>query len=137
MPPNHLRRQLAAVLVIGIGGFAGANLRYLVDLFLASSLLSTLTVNVLGCIALGFLLADGVATELVSERSMLVLATGFTSSFTTYSTFVLDAVLAEPVIGLSYVFLSYALGFIGVLIGRYVATLVVTTLPARPTGGDH
>jgi len=137
MPSNHLRRFLAAIFVIGIGGFAGATSRYLFDIFLASSLLSTLTVNVLGCIALGFLLADGISAELISDRSMLVLATGFISSFTTYSNFVLDAVLAEPMIAVGYVGASYGLGFIGVLIGRYVATLVVTTVSARPAGGDR
>ncbi len=137
MPSNHPRRHLAAIFVIGIGGFAGATLRYVVDVFLTSALLSTLTVNILGCIALGFLLADGVADNLVSERSMLVLATGFISSFTTYSNFVLDAILAEPMIAAGYVVASYGLGIVGVLTGRYVATFVVTTLPAQPTGGEH
>ncbi len=137
MPPNNPLQYVEAIIVIGIGGFAGANLRYFVDMLVTSSMGSTLTVNVIGCVALGFLLSDGIADGLLSERSMLVLATGFISSFTTYSTFVLDAVLADPVLAVSYVFASYGLGFVGVLVGRYLASLVLTTLSIQPAGGGH
>ena len=116
-PLSHLE----ALLVIGIGGFAGSNLRYFLDLAIPSSLVATLTVNVIGCCALGFLLYEGHYTGIVGDQSLLVLTTGFISSFTTYSTFVVDAVTTEPTLAMAYVFASYALGFLAVLVGRQLA----------------
>ena len=117
MTTKHSLGHLKALLLIGIGGFAGANLRYFFDLALPTALLPTLTVNVLGCAALGFVLYEGRYTGIVSERNKLVLATGFLSSFTTYSTFVLDAIETDPMLALGYVGTSYGLGFVAVLIG--------------------
>ena len=118
MTETHPLAHLEAVLIIGIAGFAGSNLRYFLDLLIPSTLLATLTVNVLGCVALGFFFYEGLYSGLVSEQSYLVVATGFISSFTTYSTFVVDAVLADPAVAVLYVFGSYVFGFGAVLVGR-------------------
>jgi Integral membrane protein possibly involved in chromosome condensation len=118
--------SLEVVLIIGIGGFAGSNLRYFVDSVLPHSLVSTATVNVLGCVALGFFLYEKLYTETISQPARTVLSTGFISSFTTYSTFVLDAITATPLIGVGYLAGSYALGFFGVLVGRAGARRVMT-----------
>jgi CrcB protein len=53
-----------------------------------------------------------------------VLGTGVLSSFTTYSTFALETVQAEPLVGLLNVVGSYGLGFAGVLIGREIAGML-------------
>ncbi|ESS10804.1 MAG: integral membrane protein possibly involved in chromosome condensation [uncultured archaeon A07HR60] len=52
----HPIEHVEALVVVGIGGFAGSNLRYFVDLTVPNSLAATLTVNVIGCFALGFLI---------------------------------------------------------------------------------
>lgn len=127
MSPDPLDR-LEAVLVVGVGGFAGSNVRYLVELTVPSTLAATATVNVLGSFALGFLFYEGQFGDQISERGRLVLATGFLASFTTYSTFVLDALTAVPAVGLAYLLGSYALGFLGVITGRTLARALTSRL---------
>ena len=126
MARTHPLEHLEVVLIIGIGGFAGSNLRYFVDSVVPYSLLATATVNFLGCMALGFFLYEKLYTETISQPARTVFSTGFISSFTTYSTFVIDAITATPMIGLGYILGSYTLGFMGVLVGRSGARRVTT-----------
>jgi CrcB protein len=107
-----------SVLLVGIGGFTGSNLRYFSESLITSTLLSTAVVNILGCFALGALFYEKELVGIISDRGRRVLGTGVLSSFTTYSTFVLDTVTAAPRFGLAYLFGSYVLGFTGVLLGR-------------------
>jgi len=127
MGERPLVRAEAAALV-AVGGFAGANLRFLAGQAVAG-LGGTLAVNALGSFLLGFLVYEAELAGVLSRRARLVLATGFLSSFTTYSTFVLDAASAAPAVAVAYVAASYGLGFAGVLAGRAVAARV------QPTGG--
>lgn len=115
-------RTIESLVLIAIGGFAGANLRYLVG-DLVSGPAGTLIVNVLGSFALGFLLYEAHYSAIVSKRTHVVVGTGFLSSFTTYSTFALEAV-GFGLFGVGYVAGSYALGFAGVLAGRRLALVV-------------
>lgn len=121
----HLERAETAVLV-GIGGFAGANLRYFLALALPD-LSGTLAANALGSLALGFVLYEAYHVGVLADRTRVVAATGFLSSFTTYSTFALETALASPLVLVGNVALNYALGFAGVLVGRTAA---------RALGGD-
>jgi len=118
-----LRRQLLTtlepILLIAIGGFAGANLRYVVDLAVPGTLPGTFLVNVIGSFALGVLVYDSLGQPAIADNSRLVFGTGFLSSFTTYSTFVLDIILTAPLTALGYVGASYAVGFLAVLAGRW------------------
>lgn len=118
MTGTHPLQHLEAVLIIGIGGFAGSNLRHFVDLLLPTSLGATLTVNILGCFALGFFLYEKLYQNTISASSRNVLATGFISSFTTYSTFLVETITTAPAVAVGYVIVSYGLGFIAVLVGR-------------------
>lgn len=118
MARTHPIEHLETVLSVGIGGFAGSNLRYFTELIVPSSLVATLTVNVLGCLALGFLLYEDLYSDRISDSGRALLATGFIASFTTYSTFIIDAISATPVLAVGYVIGSYVLGFAAVLAGR-------------------
>ncbi|MEA1931904.1 MAG: CrcB family protein [Euryarchaeota archaeon] len=118
MTPKQLLSQLEPILLIAVGGFAGANLRHFVDLLMPGTLPGTLAVNVLGSFALGVLVYDSLGQSAIGDNSRLVFGTGFLSSFTTYSAFVLDTVLTEPLTALGYVGVSYAGGFLAVLAGR-------------------
>lgn len=78
--------------LVGIAGAAGAVSRYGVGLLAERTLGShfaygTLLVNVLGCLALGFLLELDHATTLVTHPVRVLLAVGFLGAFTTFSTF--------------------------------------------------
>lgn len=56
------------------------------------SLAATLTVNVLGCLALGFLLYEDIYGDTITQSGRTILATGFISSLTTYSSFSFETV---------------------------------------------
>lgn len=134
MARTHLER-LEAVLLVGVGGFAGSNLRYFVELLVPSSLVATATANVLGCLAIGFFLYEELYGDAISQPSRTVLATGFIASFTTYSTFVVETLRSAPTTALTYLCVSYALGFLAVLAGREIARWVSDTAP-RPEVSD-
>jgi CrcB protein len=126
-----VRVETAAL--VAVGGFAGANLRFLAGQAVAG-LWGTLVVNVLGSFLLGFLVYEAELAGVLSRRSRVVLATGFLSSFTTYSTFALEAATASPATAIAYVAGSYGLGFAGVLAGRAVAGQVTPASSGKPAG---
>jgi len=136
MARTHPLEHLEAILVVGIGGFAGSNLRYFVELTIPSSLMATATVNILGCFALGFFLYEELYGDTISQPSRTLLATGFIASFTTYSTFIIDALTTTPIVGLGYVVGSYALGFAGVVVGREGARWVTSAVPPASEVSD-
>jgi len=72
----------------------------------------TLLVNVVGSFVLGVLVYDSLDSPVIAESSRLVFGTVFLSSFTTYSTFVLDTIRIEPLLASGYVWSSYIVGFL-------------------------
>lgn len=120
MSDEHVLLRIETIVLIAIGGFVGANLRYFVGT-LSPGLLGTLVANVLGSFFLGFVMYEAMYTGLIDEKTRVVGATGLLSSFTTYSTFAVESVQATPLLGVLNVVGSYALGFTAVLLGRYVA----------------
>jgi CrcB protein len=127
---RRLLVRAETVLLIAVGGFAGANLRYVVELLVPSSLAATFAANVVGSFALGVIVYEADVVGAFSEQARFVFGTGFLSSFTTYSTFVVDALTATPAVGLAYVLASYAVGFVAVLAARWS----VRRLSASPAG---
>lgn len=117
---RHALRTLETLALVAIGGFAGSNLRYAVDL-LAPGLPGTLAVNAVGSLVLGFLVYEAAGRGVLSEQSRTLLATGFLSSLTTYSTFAVETAGVSPVLLVGNVVANYALGFLGVLLGRSLA----------------
>jgi CrcB protein len=128
-------RTPSGFLLVAAGGFLGAVARHAVDVGVAGILAAassgvgpaalagpatgagTLVANVAGSFALGVLLARA-----PSDRVRLFAGTGALSSFTTYSTFVADAVALGTPAGAWYVAASYATGFaaagLGLAAGR-------------------
>ncbi|ELZ75490.1 CRCB integral membrane protein [Haloferax larsenii JCM 13917] len=72
---------LTSALLVGLGGMAGATSRHVVDQQLVGKW-STFTVNVLGSIALGF-----IVTAPVGDVTATLAGTGFCGAFTTFSSF--------------------------------------------------
>lgn len=120
MAPTHRLVRLETLVLIAIGGFVGANLRYLLALVFPG-LLGTFVANALGSFLLGFILYEAIYTGLLSEKTHLVAATGLLSSFTTYSTFALQSVQATLPFGALNVVANYVFGFVGVLLGARLA----------------
>ncbi len=81
------------LIFVGLGGFVGAILRYLVSGFaqdISNSIsfpFGTLTVNVIGCFFLGFLTRLFENQVMVSPEIRLMILVGILGSFTTFSTF--------------------------------------------------
>lgn len=134
---RRLVRHGEAAILIALGGVLGANLRYALGVTAGESLLATLLANAAGSFALGVLLFDARADELLSKRFRYVFGTGFCASFTTYSTFVADIALSAPDVALAYVLASYAAGFGAVLLARKAVSAFETETIRPPTpGGD-
>lgn len=123
MTDGHPLRRVETLLLVAIGGFVGANARYAVGLVLPG-MSGTFVGNVTGSALLGFVLYEAMSTGLLAEETRLVFASGFLSSYTTYSTFALETVQAEPLLGVANVAASYAFGFAAVLAGGYAASLL-------------
>lgn len=117
MSYTHTISRLEPVVLVAVGGFAGSNLRYLLTLVVPSSMLAVLVANTAGSFALGVLLHEAMR-EGVSAQARLVLGTGFLASFTTYSTFALQAFAASLPLAVAYVGASYTLGFGAVAVSR-------------------
>lgn len=116
-----LRDRVAPLLVIGIGGFAGAALRHaLAQELPVQGHWATLVANVGGAFLLGLLLSEGHLRRLLSPETRLLVGTGFCSSLTTYSTFALETTELDAGLALVYVVLTYALGFGAILLGQAV-----------------
>jgi CrcB protein len=121
----QLIEHVETIVIIAIGGFAGSNLRYLVELTLQSSLAATMTVNIFGSMAFGFFFYENILADTVSEPSRTLITTGFISSFTTYNTFMIDAITTTPLVAIGYIATSYTLGFAAVVIGRESAQRLI------------
>ncbi len=118
-------------LIIGLGGFLGANVRYLVggwaaEKWGASFPFGTLLINVSGSFVLGVFLAVATGRLALDPRWRLFFAVGFLGAYTTFSTYTYETmqlVLAGgwwP--GVLNLLFSNALGLgaalLGVAIGR-------------------
>ncbi len=105
--------------LIAIGGFLGSLGRYSATM-VTPGLTGTFFVNVTGSAALGIVFYTSVTTDRISRRACLLVATGFLSSYTTYSTFALETMGVSPAMGLANVLGSYACGFGAVVFGRRI-----------------
>lgn len=84
---------LFRLFIVGAGGFAGAILRFLVSSWVQGRSGSiafpfgTLTVNMIGCLLIGFLSALVEIKSLFSSETKMFVFVGFLGAFTTFSTF--------------------------------------------------
>lgn len=81
------------ILMAGLGGFAGSICRYGVST-MSQRLFNdpffpygTLTVNVIGCLFIGFLSGLAEARQMFSPEVRVLILVGFLGGFTTFSTF--------------------------------------------------
>lgn len=117
-------------LLVFLGSGFGGGLRFLVSklmtcLFSTVFPVGTFTVNILGCLLLGFLSAQPAVQNWLSPSARLMLTTGFCGGFTTFSTFMKesDALLGAqmPVMLILYIVFSILLGMFAVWIGYKLA----------------
>ncbi len=118
---------------VGLGGFLGANARYIIALWAAERFgtnfpYGTLIANVAGCFLIGFFLTLATEWLSVTPEVRLFVAVGFLGGFTTFSSFAFETMQ----LGISSswwmaslnVLADIILGFIGVLLGIYLARIL-------------
>ena len=116
-----------AMLIAGLGGFAGTCLRFLTGklcqtLCVAAFPWGTFAVNIAGSFIIGLLFGLAEKTNLLSAQMNVLLITGFCGGFTTFSSlsndmFVLMQQRHWLLLG-AYVVGSFALGLLMVWCGR-------------------
>jgi CrcB protein len=121
------------VLGVAVGGAIGAVSRYGVDALVdrrsgVAFPLSTLVINVSGCLAVGFLVAAIVDRHRTPEWLRVGLVMGFCGGYTTFSTFAqesLDLVHGDDwVVAAASIATSVMLGILAVALGTRLGRLV-------------
>ncbi|HSC47036.1 MAG TPA: fluoride efflux transporter CrcB [Gammaproteobacteria bacterium] len=115
---------------VALGGVVGCCARYGVTqavhaVYGRNFPLATLIINVLGCLAMGFLFFATLERVNLSPVMRTALLTGVLGGFTTFSTFAMEALLlvedGETVRAVLYLSLSVFLGLAAAFLGAYVA----------------
>ncbi len=118
---------------VGLGGFSGAVLRYLLTLIPVKSdfPLMTFIVNISGAVLIGFIVGAAGLIPNVSQSLVLFAKTGVCGGYTTFSTFALESVNLfknqHRLLGICYIVLSVVVCFLGVILGQYLAKLIFNT----------
>ena len=112
------RRLLASV---AAGGFAGALCRHAVAVAVPATFpWGTLAANAAGAFLLGLVVYGAAARGPLPVAARRFVATGFLSSFTTYSTFAGETLALGGRSAAAYVAATYGLGLLAVLLARGV-----------------
>lgn len=116
-------------LFVALGGALGAVLRYAISLIPIKTDFPVLTLitNVIGAVAIGFIVGLVSEKENASPNTVLFWKTGVCGGFTTFSTFSLEAVtLFENkmyFLGGLYIVLSVGFCLLGIFCGKKLAAL--------------
>ncbi|WP_244985360.1 fluoride efflux transporter CrcB [Catenibacterium mitsuokai] len=121
-------KYMTACLYVGMGGFIGSVLRYLVSLIPLKTThgfpLLTLFINILGAFLIGFISTIALKKSM-NPHLVLLLKTGLCGGFTTFSTFALESITlhknGNTTLAMIYIVLSIVLGLSAVILGDYFA----------------
>lgn len=82
------------LLLVFLGGGIGSTLRYFIskscNSVFSNFFLGTFLVNIIGCLLIGIILGLSLKSNILTQNSTLLLATGFCGGFTTFSTFAFE-----------------------------------------------
>jgi len=115
-------------LFVGLGGFVGSVLRYLVGLIPLEPSngfpYKTLIINVLGSLTLGVIAAAAAKSQSLDPKLVLMLKVGVCGGFTTFSTFAYETqgLINNGSTGLAaiYALLSIILGVGAIFLAQYI-----------------
>ncbi|HRZ97889.1 MAG TPA: fluoride efflux transporter CrcB [Paludibacter sp.] len=121
------------LLFIGLGGFIGSILRYLVSkLNLSVHFLSipvgTLSVNIIGSLVIGFIAGIAMKSEIISPDLRLFLMVGVCGGFTTFSSFSLENMMllqnGQYFTALIYTLSSVIFSIMAVYLGYIISNIL-------------
>jgi CrcB protein len=122
-----------AIWWVGLGGFLGANTRYLLGGFISQRWgtdfpYGTLVINVTGSFILGFFMAYAQDRPWVDPGARLMFAVGFLGAYTTFSTFEYETMRLlqqrEVLLAMYNMFGSLLTGMVGVFAGFMLGELI-------------
>jgi CrcB protein len=123
------------IIIIGMGGFVGAVLRFIISTHVQQMNkglffpLGTLTVNLLGCLIMGFLIQLNESWHLFSPEIKSFIFIGMLGSLTTYSTFSNDAlnlfIEHRYTASMIYMVTQLIFGLLAVFVGRFISQVIV------------
>jgi CrcB protein len=131
------KMEMRKLIYVGIGGFIGACLRYLVstnssELFGTEFPYGTLIVNVVGGLLIGFIMELSLTTDLISPNLRLFLTTGIMGGLTTFSTFSYETISlfndGSYMLGTLNTCLNLFLSLGGVVLGEFVSHIIAEVL---------
>lgn len=123
---------LNKVFFVGIGGFFGAILRYLISGWSAKILgnnfpYGTLVANVVACLLIGFITEGSLGVWDIPDNVKLLIVTGILGGLSTFSTFSYETVnifSCNPFFAMLNVLLNLSFGVIGVIAGKYLVKII-------------
>ena len=125
-----LKFMFRTLLLIALGGGVGSMLRYLTSMVVGKFYtsvfpLATLTVNVIGCLLVGFFMGWLGKNELADGSMKWLLITGFCGGYTTFSTFGYEniALLQSQHSGIAFLYIagSVMVGLAAVWLGLWLS----------------
>lgn len=126
--------MLRSVLIVGLGGFIGSVLRFLVTRWFQVQTASqfpwgTFAVNIIGSLVIGLVFGLSEKGNLLTPEWRLFLTVGLCGGFTTFSSLTNDAFILlhgrEFLWVTIYVSLSFFLGLLAVFAGRFLTTQIL------------
>ena len=132
---NFYERIILQILLIALAGSAGALSRYGLGSLVSNIsgdkfAFGTLTVNILGCFLIGFVMHIAQATEILSEDIKMTVTVGFLGALTTFSTFSMETYKyienSQWLHAGSNIALNVILGLIATITGLAIARLIVS-----------
>jgi CrcB protein len=121
------------LLIVAAGGALGTMCRFVVSKFTQSFFggtfaWGTMTVNIIGCLVIGFLWSLSNEKDFLSPFSRLFFMVGFLGAFTTFSTYSLETMNFlrenEFLLMTGNIFVNNFIGFIMVIVGIWIARLL-------------
>jgi CrcB protein len=122
-----------SILLVGLGGFLGSVLRYLVAVLFAGQFSSsfpfaTFAVNVAGCFLIGILFALSDRGNILTPEWRVFLTTGFCGGFTTFSTFSYESLKLLQDGELLYLSLNVVLSVVIGFAATYIGILLIKSI---------